>query len=79
MARVTVRYFAVLRERRGQSQEELTVADGTTVGELYTSLFPPDARGRLPVAFARNRDYVRANEVVADGDEIAFLPPLGGG
>lgn len=79
MATVTVLYFAVLRERRGRASEVVHVAEGTTVSELYAGRFPVGPEGRLPVAFARNGDYVDASAVVVDGDEVALLPPLGGG
>lgn len=76
---VRVLYFAVLRERRGCISETLDVADGTTLGGLYAALFPPGPDGALPVGFARNESMARAEDRVEDGDEVAFLPPLGGG
>lgn len=77
MARVRVRWFAALRERRGVAAETLDVADGATLASIYEALIPAD--GRLTVGFARNLDHVPGDTVVADGDEIVFLPPLGGG
>jgi sulfur-carrier protein len=74
-----VRYFATLRERRGRDDEWVEVRPGETLGALYARLFPPTAEGSLPVAFARNRDYARAEDVPVDGDEIVFVPPIGGG
>lgn len=79
MASVTVRYFAVLREKRARDEEQVEVLPGETVGGLYERLFPPGPAGKLPVGFARNQEYVSADTPVADGDEVAFLPPLGGG
>ena len=79
MATVTVLYFAVLRERKGLEAEQIEVAEGTTLDALYRSLFPPGPHGILPVAYARNQTYADRDEVVQDGDEVAFLPPLGGG
>lgn len=79
MSRVIVRYFAVLRERRGRDHEEIELLPGETAGALYARLFPPGPQGALPVAFARNLEYVEGGAVLADGDEVAFLPPLGGG
>ena len=79
MPTVDVLYFAVLRERRGTDRERVEVPEGTTVRELYTRLFPPGPEGVLPVGFARNQEHARGDEVVRDGDEIALLPPLGGG
>jgi molybdopterin converting factor small subunit len=75
MSKITVRYFAVLRERRGTDREIVEVEPGTTIGALYARLFP----GLGPVGFVRNRSIVDAATAIADGDEIGFLPPLGGG
>lgn len=79
MPRVTVLYFAALRERRGRASEEIDVPPGTRVSQLYADLFPVGPEGRLPVAFARNGHYADADEEIAEGDEVALLPPLGGG
>lgn len=76
MITVQVLYFAVLREERGQDQETLSFDGSLTVSELFEHIF-----GRPPEGFrfAQNQSYVSAESVVQDGDEIAFLPPLGGG
>jgi molybdopterin converting factor small subunit len=76
---VHVRHFSVLRERRGAAEETVTIAAGTSVKALYTELFPPGPHGALPVLFAVNLAYVGAHHVLAAGDEVAFIPPLGGG
>ena len=76
---VQLLYFAVLRERAGCTSEEIELQGSPTVGELYRARFPPGPLGLLPVAFAVNKVYARADQVVEDGDEVAFLPPLGGG
>lgn len=79
MSRVIVRYFAVLREQKGREHEEVELLPGETAAALYARLFPPGPHGALPVAFARNLEYVGGGAVLADGDEVVFLPPLGGG
>ena len=76
---VRVLYFAGLRERRGVAEETVEVDPGTTLGDLYARLFPPGAEGAIPVAYTRNRAVSHAGQVVEDGDEVSFLPPLGGG
>ena len=76
---VKVRHFAVLRERRGCAEESLAVEVGTTAGALYRALFPPLPAGVMPVMYAVNRCYVASETLLADGDEVAFIPPLGGG
>lgn len=79
MATVHVRYFATLREWKGCECEEVALMPGETLGQLYSRLFPPRPDGILPVAYARNQAYARANDLPEDGDEISFLPPIGGG
>ncbi len=76
MAHVTVLYFATLREQKGTDRETVEVFPGESVSDLYARLFPGE---RVPVAFARNESGVPADTAVTPGDEIAFLPPLGGG
>ncbi len=77
--KVVVHHFAVLRERRGCASEVVEVPDGSTLGDIYTRLFPPGPEGVLPVGYARNEAWTSGSEVAVDGDEVAFLPPLGGG
>lgn len=82
--RVTVRYFASLREALGP-QESLELADGATVGAARDLLI---ARGgRHAEVLARGRavrcalDQVLVEEPAAlrDGAELAFFPPVTGG
>lgn len=78
MLTVNLRHFAQLRERRGVDRETLEVPEGTTLRALYGELF--DAiDGPLPVACLRNQVQASPEEPVQDGDEVAFLPPFGGG
>lgn len=73
---VTIRYFAHLREMRGLSDETLSISGPCTVGELFAQLFEMSSTG---IRFAINAEYVDATAMVADGDEVVFLPPMGGG
>ena len=73
---VQILYFADLRERRGSDREVRTVDPGTTIGGLFDQIFP-DHRGS--VACTRNQAIVPPDTVLEDGDEVSFLPPLGGG
>lgn len=77
--KVLVRHFAALRERRGSSSEELELEPGTTVGELYTSLFPPGREGAMRVLYAVNHTWAPGDQALCEGDEVAFIPPMGGG
>lgn len=77
MPRVHVLYFAALRERKARSEEWVEVPPGCTAGELFTRSFPE--HDGPTVAIAVNRARTTAAHRLADGDEVAFLPPLGGG
>lgn len=79
MPQVTVRHFAQLREQRGCEAEQVQLHAGCTVAEAYRELFPPGPQGALPVGFAVNHELVRPDHVLADGDELALIPPVGGG
>ncbi len=80
--RVRVRLFAMQRELAGTRQVELQLADGSTIEGAWAALverFPGLAPGRPAVRFARNGDYAGAETVLADGDEVAMIPPVSGG
>lgn len=78
MLTITLRHFAAMREQRGTPTEQVEVPAGTTLSALYASLFGTPS-GPLPVACMRNRVASPPDTVLADGDEVAFLPPFGGG
>jgi molybdopterin synthase catalytic subunit/molybdopterin converting factor small subunit len=73
--RVTVRLFAGLRDRAGQSRVELEdVARAEDVWpRLELGAEPPG------LLYAVNRSYVERGHELADGDEVALIPPVSGG
>jgi molybdopterin synthase sulfur carrier subunit len=80
--RVTVKLFARLRDIAGTPELTREVASGATVGSLWQQLateFPEIASYERSISTAVNADYARRNQVLADGDEVAFLPPVSGG
>ncbi len=79
---IRVRFFALARDRFGADGRTLTLADGATVAAARRALAEqhPAAADLLPtVAFAVNRSYARPGDALADGDELAVLPPVSGG
>jgi molybdopterin converting factor small subunit len=80
--RVTVRVFARLRELVGASELVRDVPDDATVRVVWQGLVdavPALAPYTSSISAARNLEYVPFATRVADGDEIAFLPPVSGG
>jgi molybdopterin converting factor subunit 1 len=79
---VSVLLFGALREAVGAKVLAVAVPDGATVADLRRLLeagqpgFRPLA-GRLRVAV--NQRFVEDGVALADGDEVAFLPPVSGG
>ena len=71
---VTVKLFAGLRERAGWSQREV---DAATVGEVWRALELGDEPPGL--LYAVNKEYATADRALADGDEVALIPPVSGG
>jgi molybdopterin synthase catalytic subunit len=71
---VTVRLFAGLRERAGWARREVEAA---TVGDIWQALELGDEPGGL--LYAVNKEYATPDRVLADGDEVALIPPVSGG
>jgi sulfur-carrier protein len=80
--RVTVRLFARLREIAGASELTRVVESGATVGSVWRDLAREHAelvQYERSISSAVNADYARMDRVLAEGDEVAFLPPVSGG
>jgi molybdopterin synthase catalytic subunit len=71
---VNVRLFAGLRERAGWSRREV---EATTVGDVWRALELGDEPPGL--LYAVNKEYATADRALADGDEVALIPPVSGG
>jgi sulfur-carrier protein len=79
---ISIRYFAALREATGSVGETLVTAEGATVADLRALLARqrPSLAPLLPrCAAAVNHAYAADETPLRDGDELAFLPPVGGG
>lgn len=74
---VTVRLFAMLRERAGSREITLELPDGARVGDALAALH--EIAGSLPLVMAVNREYADADHRLAPGDELALIPPVSGG
>lgn len=84
--KVTVKYFALLREAIGRSQEIVEVPETVvTVGELRIHLSNKDAVHKKAFASVKriraaiNATMVQDMEVLMPDDEVAFFPPVTGG
>jgi MoaE-MoaD fusion protein len=71
---IRVRLFAGLRERAGWSQREI---DAATVADVWRALDLGDEPAGL--LYAVNKHYATRDVALADGDEVALIPPVSGG
>jgi molybdopterin converting factor subunit 1 len=80
--RIRLLHFASFRDALGRGEENRDVPQGTRVADVWAELTVEVPRFRefasMPPA-ALNREYVRADTVLSEGDELAFLPPVAGG
>ena len=79
---ITVKLFALLRDRAGTSEVELQLADNARVRDAADAIgrqVPGIAAMLARVAFAVNQQYVPVDTQLHDGDELAVIPPVSGG
>ncbi|MEZ5464594.1 MAG: molybdopterin converting factor subunit 1 [Lysobacteraceae bacterium] len=78
--RIEVLYFASLRDVTGVDRESVDMADGDAA-QLFQQLNAKHGftlpRERLRVAI--NSEFADWHRPLADGDEVAFIPPVSGG
>jgi len=80
--KVRLLYFAVLRDITGKSRDEIDLPEGTRASDIWSRLRSQHrelARYEHPPLTAVNESYVSADQLLRDGDEVAFIPPVAGG
>jgi MoaE-MoaD fusion protein len=81
--RVSVRLFAILRERAGASSIEIELPESATVDDALKALAQrrelSDVLARVPVRMAVNREYAEPSCELRGGDELALITPVSGG
>lgn len=79
-AKITVLYFAALRDAAGRSSESVETG-ATDLRAVYNEL---QARHGLPfparqLRVAVDGDFAQWEDAPRDGSEVAFIPPVSGG
>jgi molybdopterin synthase catalytic subunit len=80
--RIRVRLFAMQREAAGTKELRLEIPLGATVDDAWSAAVeavPALAPGRRALRFAVNGAYAGPDTPLADGDEVACIPPVSGG
>jgi sulfur-carrier protein len=79
---ITVKFFAILRDKAGVAELKVDLANDATVAIAADVIGEkvPALRDHLPrIAYAVNREYAPAQTPLHDGDELALIPPVSGG
>ncbi|MEZ5353002.1 MAG: molybdenum cofactor biosynthesis protein MoaE [Bryobacteraceae bacterium] len=80
--RIRVLFFGMLKDVIGRSSEVVEVSPGSRLQDLFDRYAQSAPRLRdyeSSVVLARNHEFTARETEMADGDEVAFLPPVSGG
>ena len=80
--RIQVKFFALARDLAGTAQATMDLPEGATVGQAWDEIianYPGLARYREEFLVAVNRRFAEADRRLAEGDEVAIIPPVSGG
>ncbi len=81
MIKITIKCFSQVKYALGLDNLVLELEKGTTLKQLET-LIRKKANGKLDniaLRIALNKKYSVSNDILKNGDEIAFIPPVQGG
>ncbi|MEJ2757013.1 MAG: molybdenum cofactor biosynthesis protein MoaE [Anaerolineales bacterium] len=82
MSKITVLFFATFRDKAGTNRTEIEIPEDTTIAGLRAILVDkyPLLESLADHALASiNRAYAFDEEVIPDGAEVAWFPPVSGG
>lgn len=80
--RIRVLFFGALRDIAGSREDSLELPAGArleSVFEHYAARFPRLKQMAASIVLALNQEFASSSETLAEGDEVAFLPPVSGG
>lgn len=75
--KVSVKYFASMRDSMGRAEESVELNDDATIDALWATV----TKDAMPenTLIAVNMEYTSSDHALKDGDEVAFFPPVTGG
>jgi len=80
--KIKVLFFGLLKDICGQTEDQLdlpTAAPLRAVFDHYAARYPALQTMAKSIVLARNHEFAQPTELLADGDEVALLPPVSGG
>lgn len=78
---INIQYFAGLADEANCSEEKITVAQSTSLTDLYEQLNQKHrfSRPQSELRVAINDYFVKWTEIMHDGDNVVFISPVAGG
>jgi molybdopterin synthase catalytic subunit/molybdopterin converting factor small subunit len=79
---IRVLFFGLLKDLCGRSEDRLQVPAGVDAGFIfdhYAAMYPKLRDMAQSIVIARNQEFTVRTQGLADGDELALLPPVSGG
>lgn len=79
---IKVLFFGLLKDVCGRAEDRLDAPPGSNAGfvfDYYAAIYPKLAEMARSIVIARNQEFTTRTAELADGDEIALLPPVSGG
>ena len=79
---ITVRFFALYRERAGVGSLPVELPVGATVADLTDNVrrrFPRLAPPEVRIVVAVNAEYAEPEQTLRPGDDVCLIPPVSGG
>lgn len=79
---ITLKFFAVVRERLGESELTIDLPEGSTIADAraYVDELAGEAAPLIQRSMSMlNQEYASPEDPLHDGDELAFIPPVSGG
>src|SRR5438105_15756940 len=80
--KIQVLFFGLLKDVCGRTAEALELPAGSPVKAVfdhYARRFPQLEGMAKSTVLARNQEFASPGDLLADGDEVALLPPVSGG
>jgi len=82
LIKITILYFAHASDIAGKKMENIKIQSNTKISDLFLHLitkYPRLKEMEKSLQISVNREIVKKNFKIKDGDEIALLPPISGG
>src|ERR1700735_5626503 len=79
---IRVLFFGLLKDVCGKAEDRLQTPDGVDAGfvfDYYAARYPRLGAMAPSIVIARNHEFTARSQQLADGDELALLPPVSGG